>query len=136
MPKEIKYKPDTPVSVLLNEFSKVERCDTRSFTWNAKFAGKTLAEMADGCQGKEFNPTWGLWFLHKFGEETDVNLRKKIIASIKDDMTAFSAYLTFAWLTNEEDKLLEEKFKGKLPTAEQELKDGIVARSKVKDGLD
>jgi len=132
MPKEVKYNPDTPVGTLMKAYKQVNRCDALSDIWNKKYEGKTLGEMADGCKDKDFNPTWGIWFLHKFGEETDTSLRQKIIAAIKDSMTAFQVYLSYSWLTDEEDKLLEEKFKGKLPTAEGELEKGIVTRAKWK----
>lgn len=130
MPKEIRYKLNTPVSMLLKDYEQTSRCDAASDIWNAKFAGKTLKAMADGCKDNDFNPGWGVWFLHRFGEETDPSLREKILAAIKDPMMAFSVYLSLAWLTNEEDKLLEDKFKGQLPTAEAELKSGIVTRAK------
>jgi len=130
MPKRIKYKSDTPVSVLMKDYKQVNRCDAESDIWNNKFAGKTLSDMADGCSDKDFNPIWGIWFLHTFGAETDTTLRQKLLAAIKDSMQAFSVYLTFAWLTDEEDRLLEGKFRGKLPTAEKELENGIVTRAK------
>ena len=50
---------------------------------------------------------------------------------ITDPMMAFQLYLRAGWLKDEEDKLLEAKFKGKLPTAEAELANGIVKRMKV-----
>ena len=124
-----KYKPDTPVSVLLEAYKRINPCLADN-PWNDKYAGKTLGEMADGCKDADFNPSWGIWYLYHFGEETDVRNRKKVIAAIKDPMMAFVSYLNFTWLTDDEDKLLEEKFKGKLPAAEIELEKGIVTRAK------
>jgi hypothetical protein len=70
------------------------------------------------------------WDLVHFGEETSPELRKVMLATIKDPMMAFRVYLDYSWLIDEEDKLLEEKFKGKLPTAENELATGVVKRAK------
>ena len=74
--------------------------------------------------------SWAYWDLHVLGAITDSEVRKILIGKIEDPMIAFNLYLSLPWLTDEEDKLLEEKFKGKLPTAEKELADGIVKRAK------
>lgn len=129
MNTRIKYKPGTPVSELLGAYKRINPCLVDN-PWNNKYAGKTLKEMADGCTDADFNPVWSVWFLFHFGEQTDTSLRQKVIAAIKDPMIAFVAYLNYTWLTDDEDKLLEEKFKSKLPTAENELKNGIVTRAK------
>jgi hypothetical protein len=87
--------------------------------------------MADAAlTDPDFNPQWELWYLHYFGEQTEVNCRMKGLRLIKDPVMAFRIYRTYPWLSDEEDKLLEEKFKGKLPTAENELATGIVKRAK------
>ena len=39
-------------------------------------------------------------------------------------------YLNVAWLTDEEDVLLEAKFKGKKPSLEKDLEDGVIKRAK------
>lgn len=74
--------------------------------------------------------SWAIWYMAKFGKVTVLKIRKKFIAKISDPMMAFQLYLKAKWLTDKEDKLLEAKFKGKLPTAEAELAQGIVKRNK------
>jgi len=70
------------------------------------------------------------WTLLKLGRDAPPELRDILIEKVRDPMIAFTLYLRLEWLTDEEDKLLEEKFKGKLPTAEKELADHIVTRAK------
>ncbi len=140
--KKFKYNANTPVAVILAAFKKkaaaATNCDSKarvqkSLDWDAKFEGQNLGEMADAAlTDPEFDQSWELWYLYFFGADTEVECRKKGLLLIKDPMMAFQVYLTYDWLTDEEDKLLEEKFKGKLPTAEAELRDGIVKRAKWK----
>jgi len=73
---------------------------------------------------------WGVWALRLFGKQIGLRVREKLITKIHDSMMAFMLYIKAAWLTDEEDKLLEAKFKGKLPRAEKELAQGIVKRKK------
>ena len=73
---------------------------------------------------------WAVWGLRRFGKQMSLKVREGFIAKVYDPMRAFSLYLKLDWLTDEEDKLLEAKFKGKLPRAEKELAQGIVKRKK------
>lgn len=61
----------------------------------------------------------------------DQELRTFFIGLIKDPMDAFQHYIHDKDLTKEDDIELKKIFEGKLPTAEKELKDGIVNRAKV-----
>jgi len=132
MPKP-KYTVNTSFRVFVNAYSSKQTAPicAEAQAWNSKHLGETLGQIADKLGT---DPTyaigWGIWLLVKFGAEIDLPLRKKVIDAVKDAMTAFGLYLTLNWLTDEEDKLLEEKFKGKLPTAENELEKGIVTRAK------
>ena len=113
--KEIKYKADTPFSVLVDAYPPTSGVCVSAQNWNKKYLKKTLGELADTLTtDAKYEPGWGIWLLHKFGIEIDIAVRKKLIIAIKDSMTAFSVYLTFSWLTDEE-----------------ELKDGIVKRQKL-----
>ena len=68
--------------------------------------------------------------LEKVGKELDEECRKFFIDKIKDEMTACQIYIKLApILTTAEDTLLTAKYKGKLPTAEKELRDGVVTRA-------
>lgn len=120
-----KYKPETPADELLVALERLKFCAEAKIHYE-QYAGRTVGEMAAGIQDQ----SWAAWYLSVFGKENDVELREKIFAHIKDPMMAFSLYLRLDWLTDEEDKLLEAKFKGKLPTAEAELAQGIVKRAK------
>lgn len=132
MPKEAKYNENTPFSKLVADYALKQTtavCGAAQ-NWNKQHLTQTLGEMAGLSTRADYDPAWGIWLLHKFGTEIDIAIRKRLIIAIKDPMTAFQVYLELAWLTTEEDILLEEKFKGKLPTAENELATGVVKRAK------
>lgn len=132
MPKEIKYKymPDTPASYVIRELRKplARNCkaSTSYIDTVAMAKCKTCMDLALAVP----NEHAVVLDLHWHGALTHPDIRRVLIGKIQDPMRAFQAYLTFDWLTDEEDKLLEEKFKGKLPTAEKELESGIVTRAK------
>jgi len=123
-----KYKPETSADELLVILRRLNICGEAKDFYE-QYAGKTIKDMVDETPDQ----SWATWYLVVLGRENDVKLRKAMIAHIKDPMMAFSLYLRLAWLTDEEDKLLEVKFRGKLPTAEAELANGIVKREKVED---
>jgi len=75
--------------------------------------------------------SWAVWYLMVLGEKSNTVIRKRMIEHIHDPMMAFQSYLQLHWLTDEEDKLLEAKFKDRLPTAEAELANGIVKKVRV-----
>ncbi|MDD5068084.1 MAG: hypothetical protein PHN89_00585 [Candidatus Pacebacteria bacterium] len=62
---------------------------------------------------------------------TEKYLKHGNIESIADPMEAFQMYASTKDLDDDEDKILISKFKNKLPTAENELKKGIVKRNKI-----
>ena len=71
---------------------------------------------------------WAVWALEKIGEGLDTNIRKLCINKILDPMIAFQLYIRSKFFTKEEENLLKKKFEGKLPTAEKELKDGVIVK--------
>lgn len=100
--------------------------------WWAKRKAYTLLELAKEYLAATNTPaSWAAWYLEVIGNKADLEIRKCMIVKITDPMQAFSIYLGCDFLTDEEDRLLEEKFIGKLPRAEQELRDGVVRRKKM-----
>ncbi len=122
---KIKYVPTTLADTMLPILNRLSACKEAMEHYN-KFAGGNLLEMVESTQEE----SWAVWYLAVLGKNNDTILRKKMMLKITSPMVAFVCYIRFAWLTDEEDKLLEDKFKGKLPTAEKELQDGIVQRAK------
>jgi hypothetical protein len=92
--------------------------------------------MEDYLADEKGDPGYASWILKVAGNELDEEIRKGFIAKIKDPMDAMRIHLDCAFLTDEEDKLLETKFikdgKHLLPTVEKELAAGVVVRAKVK----
>ncbi len=76
------------------------------------------------------NKFWSQWIIKFLGTLVDRDIRITFINAIKDTMLAFETYLECDNLTDEEDSILEIKFKDKLPTAEKELQDGKIKRKK------
>lgn len=129
MPKEYKFKPNTPISEVFAAWRKNGTCAVgveRAIVFYAARGDKTAIDMAK----KPMDIPTLCWDIINFGEETSPELRKVMLAAITDTMMAFHLYHSLPFLTDEEDKLLEEKFKGKLPTAENELATGVVKRAK------
>lgn len=73
---------------------------------------------------------WSAWVISHWGKEMDNDTRMAFIENVKDPMLALSLYLRLPFLTDEEDKVLESVFRGKLPRAEKELAEGVVSRAK------
>jgi hypothetical protein len=129
MPSQTKYTDNTPADNIIDVFKRLHAC-AESVPWFEKYLGKSFDALCDGFKDPEYDPAWGIWLLKVFGLEVDLKQRLKAIEEIKDPMQALDVYISLEWLTDEEDKLLESKFKGKLPRAERELKDGVVKRLK------
>lgn len=129
MATEIEYTSDVPAKDVLAKFKHRSAC-AEAMTWCNQHASKTWGGLTDAVIDDKFDQSWGVWYLVIYGEKTHPDIRKKLILRIKDPMMAFNIYCRLAWLTDEEDKLLKEKFRGKLPLAEAELSSGIAKRAK------
>jgi hypothetical protein len=125
-----KFTRKTPIKDILVKIKQLSAC-SEAIAWYERYAGETMNEVADNMSDIRFPEGWAVWGLVKMGEAMDSDIRRIYISKIKDPMTAFNLYLGLKWLTDEEDKLLETKFKGKLPTAESELTQSIVTREKI-----
>lgn len=113
------------------ETIKLKGACAEAVAWWEERRDYTLLELAEEFARDDKTPqSWAVGYLTIFGQASDIKIRKLMIAKITDSMTAFGLYLDLSWLTIEEDKLLEAKFKGKVPTAEAELAHGIVKRKK------
>lgn len=95
----------------------------------------TVGEALDILHVKEENNTeyefWIMWTFEKIGKEIDTDIRKIFLTKIFNPMNAMRLYLDYDFWTDEEDTILKEKFKGKLPKAEKELELKEVSRKKV-----
>jgi hypothetical protein len=132
-----KYTAHTPVADIIaaSQTAHVEACNTPqikdALDWDRKHIGKTFGELVDAAiDDPNYDPHWAIWYLYFLGKETEPKFRAKMFTRIVNPMTCFQIYLTWPWLTDEEDKILEAKFRGQLPQAEKELKDRIVTRAK------
>ena len=96
---------------------------------NGMTADGTCAEGFKLYLDGKFPEGWAEWVLNNVGKDMDDKCRKFFIDKIKNEMTACQVYIKCApILTAKEDTMLKAVYKGKLPTAEKELRDGIVTR--------
>ena len=126
---KIVYTSETPVKDILEEIKRLSAC-SEAIAWDSRYTNKTIGELIDGVSDGTHKESWLIWALVKLGGLFDSPTRKRYIDKITDPMIAFNLYCRLDWLTDKEGKLLEAKFKGKLPTAEAELAQGIVKRKK------
>jgi hypothetical protein len=125
----LEIKDDTTIADLLAQFP--DSTCTPGLTWIKQFSTwGECSKSADKDIDPSYEEAWGIWYLINFGESTGVESRLRLLTGIHDPMHALKLYTSLEWLTSEEDTLLQSKFKGKLPTAEAELKTGTVVRSK------
>lgn len=74
---------------------------------------------------------WGIWTIMALYNHLEPDFRLEFFKKVKDPMSAFMLYINLPKITNDEENVLESVFKGKLPTAEKELKKGVVKRKKI-----
>ena len=84
----------------------------------------------DGINNFVHMRRWCNTLLSYAGQGLSVEIRELVLTGIEHEMDAFQLYITCDFWTDEEDEILKSKFEGKLPTAEKELQDGVVSRTK------
>ena len=125
------FTEDTPVDDVIRVLERL-KAKPDPIAYCKKYSGKTWGElMIANLTDPECRDGWTHWYLIFLGERSSATLRKGSIACIRHPMTAFALYCDLDFFTEEEEKLLIAKFKGKLPMAEKELATGVVVRKKV-----
>jgi hypothetical protein len=131
---QAKFTIETPASQVILELEKQEATCAGIAAAIAKhraLGDKTIVDVLRHTEPKHL-----VFDLYTFGQDADEetnNLTLNLLFPDKDKaepMLAFRLYLDLPWLTTGQDKILESVFKGKLPTAESELANGIVKRTK------
>jgi hypothetical protein len=79
------------------------------------------------CEDPKLNEGWPSWALQLIGKEMDVSFRTSIIKDLlHNPMLCLQLLTKCDFLTEAEHILLKAKYAGKLPTAEKEIRDGVV----------
>lgn len=130
-------KKNTLMSDYMAVINKDKAMCSEAVVWLEDFIAKnpkaTYDDLAQHITDAGFmTEAWLVWTLKKFGAKFSPEMRKRALNRISNEMIAFKLYTDLPWLTDEEDAVLLGKFKDKLPTAEDELKNGRVKRVKVK----
>jgi hypothetical protein len=88
----------------------------------------TIGEVFSGYRDDpNFNDEWGAWCLNTVGKELDEKIRLMIVNKVTKPETAKYLLVECPHLTETEIALLKAKIKGKMPTVEKEIRDGIVS---------
>ena len=74
-----------------------------------------------------FPERWSSWVLDHVGKEMDEKCRKYFIDKISNPVDVLQLLIRRDFFTESEVALLKQKYSGKLPTAEKEIRDGIVS---------
>lgn len=126
------YTRKTKYSVFIEELKRTDRCG-EVILWSENINNTkpnlTFGEAVDTLELVK-NQDFAMGCLMLYETQMDTGLKKSLISKITDPMTAFQLYIRLLTLTDEEDQMLIDIFKGKLPNAEAELKEGIVVRKK------
>lgn len=105
---------------------------TRFYMWLPEMEKEdtTWGELSDGIRKQKECQAWSISVLKLFYDELSIDYRKEFLENITNPVSALCLYLRLEHLTDEDDVILEAKFKGKLPRAEAGLADGTVVRVK------
>lgn len=69
---------------------------------------------------------WSSWNIEKHGDQLDSDIRDYFISCVKDPMESLQLLIK-ADCTIAEQTILKARYEGKLPTAEKELRDGVIS---------
>jgi hypothetical protein len=119
------YRLDTPAEEIIQTFDAIGACMDAA-PWYKKYEGKITLDMIEGCPDE----AWIAWAIYRLGAKMDEGTRRVMLSKVRNPMLAFQLYLRLRFLTDEDDRLLERAFKGKLPKAEEELRTGVIRRAK------
>ena len=96
-----------------------------------KYPDLLVAESLEILRKDEKAPqSWSVWIVAKGNGEIDEEVQNGFMKKITDPMTALQLLLQADYLTAKQDAFLENIYKGKLPTAEKELKTGVIKTAK------
>jgi hypothetical protein len=123
------YKLDTLYSEVHPDVEKLDIAGTNICeivpNYLSQYQHLTLKEALDHCRD-----AWLSAVIMYMYDKLDPEVRLYILNKIEYPGRAFIIYKETAQLTDEEDKILEKVFKGKMPKSEEALKKGKVKRKK------
>lgn len=77
-----------------------------------------------------YSERWAYWTLMDHGDQMTTAMRASFMKRITNPLSACSIYIDCGWLTDDDDILLFDMFKDKMPNAIKKLNDGSLVRSK------
>jgi len=125
----MEYNSESEFRLVIEDLKQNNACSDAMTVFD-RCSDKTLGQAVDILISSE-NNSWIIWFFKKCRKILDIETRKRLLFAIGDEPAVmFRLFISIDDLTDEEDEILEGVFKGKLPTAEEELKIGEVERNK------
>lgn len=125
----MEYNSESEFRLVIEDLKQNNACSDAMVVFDEQ-SDKTLGQAVDILISSEKNP-WIIWFFKKFRKTLDAGIRRRLLIAIGDKPAfMFRLFVSIDDLTDEEDVILEGVFKGKLPTAEEELKMGEIERNK------
>lgn len=123
---------DSNASGFINKCADDKAC-AEAMVWlrdnYSKDNGITTYNIVDKyLKDNSITSSWGYWAIRTLGSNLDTGIKKLFINKITDSMIAFQLYIKCNHLTDAEESLLKAKFEGKLPTAEKELREGVIVK--------
>lgn len=125
---------ESPVREYIALIKKQFACGD-ALSWCEGYSDLTVGELYEkGIADGTVTDSWVAWTLMVIGEHLSEKLREYLIRKLQEPMLAAHLYMRITWLTDNEDNLLLDKFRGKLPVVEKRLEEGIAKREKITDG--
>ncbi|HCP60310.1 MAG TPA: hypothetical protein DIT43_01870 [Dehalococcoidia bacterium] len=126
------FDENTNFTDFLTRLERIQGCEQAVDHYQA-FRDRPCREAFDDLRDNPLaERSWAAWLMLVFKDKMSQSIRRRAIDKIIDPMTAYHIYVQCDYLTDEEDILLEAKFRGKLPNCEAALDSGAIQR--VKDG--
>lgn len=127
------FQDDQPFSLLISAAHTVGGCKDVLFLLRAK-QDLTIAQGVDYLTNQT-SPAWPYWTFKHLHHHLTPGSRRALLARLTRAPTlALRTYLDIADLTDSEDVLLYGAIEKNLPTAVQELIDGVIIRTKLSGG--
>ena len=125
---QAEWVAESMVDDLFIEFDRINACPD-GLAWCHKYDGKTFDEFIRATlTDPEYKEEWGKWFVLQFSDKIEETYRKILLSQLKSESESFWMFVNSPWLTKDEIKILEDKFKGKVPKLEERFADGRIKR--------
>jgi len=134
---DVTYIRDTPFLECLEDFRRINICE-EALAWSeAQYEGNkkiTFGEAVDRfVADHDIDEAIARGMLRIYDGQLAPEIRARVIEKISDPMSCFRLWMNLMNLTPEENAILKNKFKGKLPEVEKKLAQLEAERAVIRD---